>query len=56
MPREEVTMRDCTESEVEAINASAAAFSREKAALKLTTAYGMPYSPHYLRQSRSTKS
>ncbi len=55
VPREEITMRDCTESEIEAINTSADAFAREKAALKLTTAYGMPYSPHYLRQSRSTK-
>ena len=55
VPREEITFRDSTELELQAINESAERFSREKAALKLTTAYGMPYSPHYLRQSRSTK-
>ena len=56
VPREEITMRDCTEQELHALNESAERFSREKAALKLTTAYGMQYSPHYLRQSRSAKS
>ena len=55
VPREEITLRDCTEQELRAINQSAETFSREKAAIKLTTAYGMPYSPHYLRQSRSPK-
>jgi len=55
VPREEITLRDCTEDERQAIDKSAEAFSREKAALKMTTAYGMPYSPHYLRQSRSPK-
>ena len=55
VPREEISVRDCTEEEVQAITASAETFSREKAALKLTTAYGLPYSPHYLRQSRSPK-
>jgi hypothetical protein len=56
VPREEIALRDCTEEELRAITESAAAFSRDKAALKMTTAYGMPYSPQYLRQSRSTKS
>jgi len=55
VPREEITLRDCTEQELEAIGHSAEKFSRDKAALKLTTAYGMTYSPHYLRQSRSPK-
>jgi hypothetical protein len=55
VPREEITLRDCTEQELEAIGQSAEKFSRDKAALKLTTAYGMTYSPHYLRQSRSPK-
>jgi hypothetical protein len=55
VPREEITFSDCTEEELEAIRRSAEHFSREKAALTLTTAYGMPYSPHYLRQSRSPK-
>jgi hypothetical protein len=55
VPREEITMRDCTAEEIEAIKQSAEAFSREKAATKLTTPYGVQYSPHYLRQSRSPK-
>ena len=55
VPREEVTLRDCTEEELAAIARSAEQFSREKAAARIMTPYGMPYSPHYLRQSRSTK-
>jgi hypothetical protein len=55
VPREEIILRDCTEEELEAINQSAEKFSREKSAVKLTTAYGVQYSPHYLRQSRSPK-
>jgi hypothetical protein len=54
-PREEITLRDCTEQELAAINRSAEQFSRAKAADTLTTPYGMTYSPHYLRQSRSPK-
>ena len=52
VPREEITMRDCTAEEIEALKQSADEFFREKAAFKVTTPYGMPYSPHYLRQSR----
>lgn len=55
VPREEITMRDCTKEELRAIDESTEKFLREKAALKATTAYGMQYSPHYLRQSRSPK-
>ncbi len=55
VPREEVTFRDCTQAEIEAIEESAAAFSHDKAAARITTPYGMPYSPHYLRQSRGPK-
>jgi len=55
VPREEITLRDCTEQELQALSQSMETFSREKAAFKLTTAYGMTYSPHYLRQSRSPK-
>jgi hypothetical protein len=55
VPREEVTMRDCTEQELEAINRSREEFHREKAAHKITTPYGLQYSPHYLRESRSQK-
>src|SRR5580765_1062029 len=57
VPREEVTLRDCTAEEVQALTESAEKFSRDKAAATMTTSYGLSYSPHYLRQSRSpTKS
>lgn len=55
VPREEITMRDCTAEEVAAIQSSAEQYFREKAALKVTTPYGLQYSPLYLRQSRSQK-
>ena len=55
VPREEITLRDCTEEELSAIRQSREEFSRGKAALKLTTPYGLQYSPHYLRLSRSPK-
>jgi hypothetical protein len=55
VPREEITLRNCSEEELAAIRRSKEEFSRDKAALKLTTPYGLQYSPHYLRQSRSQK-
>jgi hypothetical protein len=55
VPREEITLRDCTEQELQAITEAASKFTRDKAALKLTTSYGMMYSPQYSRQSRTTK-
>jgi hypothetical protein len=55
VPREEITLHDCTAEEAQALIESAETFQREKAAIKLTTAYGLQYSPHYLRQSRSLK-
>jgi hypothetical protein len=53
VPREQVTLRDCTADEVAAIRRSQEEFSREKASVELTTSYGIPYSPAYLRRSRS---
>ena len=55
VPREETTFRDCTAAELNAIKESMAQFSRDKAAARISTPYGMPYSPHYLRQSRAPK-
>ena len=55
VPREEITMRDCSEEELAAIRRSKEEFFREKAALKVMTPYGLQYSPHYSRQSRSQK-
>ena len=56
VPREPINMRDCSEEEVAAIRRSQEEFSREKASVELTTPYGVPYSPHYLRKSRSPDS
>jgi len=53
VPREEITMRNCNEEELAAIRRSKEEFMREKAAHKITTPYGLQYSPHYLQQSRS---
>ena len=55
VPREEITMRDCNEEELQAIQKSREEFFREKAASKIITPYGLQYSLHYLRQSRSQK-
>jgi len=38
---------------VAALKQAAEEFFREKAAFKVNTPDGMPYSPHYLRQSRA---
>ncbi len=55
VPREEMTLRDCSEDELAAIRRAKEEFFREKAALKVTTPFGLQISPHYLRQSRSQK-
>src|SRR5438309_10672316 len=56
VPREEVTVADCTKEESAAIQPSRQEFFHQKAAAKLMTPYGLEYSPHYLRQSRSRNS
>jgi len=56
VPREDVTMRDVTEAELTAIRGSQEEFARQKGAHKMTTAYGMTYSPHYAQKSREEKS
>jgi hypothetical protein len=52
VPREEVVFRDGTEAEAAERRQSSEAFFREKIGGKLKTAYGLEYSPHYLRTSR----
>ena len=52
VPREDIALRDGTEEEVAARRRSSEAFFREKVGVKLKTAYGLEYSPHYLRTSR----
>jgi hypothetical protein len=53
VPRETVTTRMCTEEESATFRALQETFSREKSETKLTTAYGLEYSPHYFRRSRA---
>ena len=53
VPREEHTLRDCTEEEVGRLRHAREAFFKEKAQHRTMTRYGLEYSPHYLRQSRS---
>jgi hypothetical protein len=54
VPREEITTRECTEGEIAAIWAKRDEFLKEKAATKVTTRYGMQYSPQYIKQSRES--
>ena len=55
VPREEITMRQCTAEESKTIEASRDEFHHHKAAATQQTSYGLSYSPHYLRQSRAKK-
>ena len=55
VPREEVELVDCTSAEIEDIRTSRERFAREKASLKTTTRFGLEYSPHYSRESRSRR-
>jgi hypothetical protein len=55
VPREEIRVRDCNEEELTALHTSREEFFREKASHRVKTPYGLEYSPHYLRQSRSQK-
>jgi hypothetical protein len=55
VPREQITMRQCTAEELKAIEASRDEFNRQKAAATQQTSYGLSFSPHYLRQSRAQK-
>jgi hypothetical protein len=55
LPREDITMRDCTQAEVESIRQSQREFAQHKAEAAQQTGYGLTVSPHYLRQSREQK-
>src|SRR6202030_1907261 len=50
VPREEITMRACTDEELQAFEDSRQEFNRRKASAVQKTSYGLSYSPHYLRQ------
>jgi hypothetical protein len=55
LPREEVIMRETTPEELAALRASKQDFNQHKVDIRLTTPYGLTYSPHYLRESRARK-
>jgi hypothetical protein len=55
VPREQVTFRECDEGELAAIQKSRTEFASEKAAVRVTSSFGMPYSPCYTRKSRSLR-
>lgn len=55
VPREEVTLIDCTPDEIAVIHKTSEEFFKHKAASKISTPYGLQYSPHYLRESRARK-
>ena len=56
VPREDITLEDCSEAEVSAIWESRKEYFREKAGLRRTTPYGLEYSPLYSRRSNPEKS
>jgi hypothetical protein len=53
VPREEITLTDATPEELQAMQAADEEFGRKKAADQVNTPYGLPYSPHYLKESRA---
>lgn len=53
VPREEITMRECTREELETIYKSMEEFNREKAAMQQDNPLGTRHSPLYIRRSRS---
>jgi hypothetical protein len=55
VPREQITLRDCTDEEMTEIRASKREFEHEKAAITQPTPHGLQYSPYYARQSRAHK-
>jgi hypothetical protein len=55
VPREDITLVDGTTQEHDAFQNSIAAFFHEKAAHKITSQYGLQFSPHYLRMSRAQR-
>lgn len=53
VPREEIALLECTPEELRAMKVADEEFSRGKAAAQVSTPYGIPYSPHYLKESRA---
>ncbi|MDZ7778477.1 MAG: hypothetical protein U5R14_00885 [Gemmatimonadota bacterium] len=55
VPREDFTLRDATEEEIEELNAARGEFNEKKSEKKRTTRYGLEYSPHYAQESRARR-
>lgn len=53
VPREAITLLDATEEEAAERSRSREMFFHDKASVRQKTPYGLEYSPHYLRTSRS---
>jgi hypothetical protein len=53
VPREDITLRECSDEELEQFRQAKRDFHRDKAAVTMSTPYGLQYSPHYARRSRS---
>jgi hypothetical protein len=53
VPREEVSLVDCNSKEIEEIRDQREQFNTDKAELRTTTRFGLEYSPHYSKESRS---
>ncbi len=56
VPREEITLTPLTEEEEDAMREAKGAFFEEKAKHRVTTRYGLEYSPHYINESRRQNS
>lgn len=55
VPQEDVSLRDATEDEIDGLKRNREEFVKHKSETKLTTRYGLQYSPQYVRQSRAVK-
>ncbi len=55
VPREEVTLRDCTREELASIRKSMEEFQAEKEKHKQDTPFGLTYSPHYAHRSAAIR-
>jgi hypothetical protein len=55
VPREDVVLKDASDAEVAELHRVREEFLGRKAASKITTRYGLQYSPHYARESRTRR-
>ena len=55
VPREEIELVECNQKELEEIRQAQDKFSEEKVSQRTTTRFGLEYSPHYSRESRSRR-